>query len=317
MILCYAEFDQDQLKSSSKELASWCLSQSQDFSFFGFSELTAEQQSSLKSSGASRFFELKTTQGSYNCMSWGGALTELVQNQKAKIILASSNTQTKEFIAASTYALEGSIATDVIELQLEAEKVTALKPLYAGKCLSHIKFEGPGPISILMRPNQISLSDVAAAAELQYKKLEVSTSQPQCVLTNVEKGTSQKQDLTEASRIVSGGRGMKEPANFKLLEDLAETLGATVGASRAVVDAGWVDHSMQVGQTGKTVSPNLYIACGISGAIQHLAGMSSSKVVVAINTDKDAPIFEKSTYGIVGDALEIVPKLNEALKNAL
>ena len=174
------------------------------------------------------------------------------------------------------------------------------------------------PIKIvLMRPNQLPVQEGTAGGTPEVKEIPLPQIDLRVIVKDVVKGASEKLDLTEANIIVSGGRGMKGPEHFKLLEELASTLGATVGASRAVCDAGWVPHSMQVGQTGKTVAPTLYIACGISGAIQHLAGMSGSKVIVAINNDPEAPIFQKATYGIVGDVFEVVPKLTEEFKKLL
>jgi electron transfer flavoprotein alpha subunit len=204
------------------------------------------------------------------------------------------------------------LASDCVGLEAKGGKLVARRPMYAGKAYATVEWAGE-PQMATLRANVFPLGEPDPARKAEVVKGSVDTSS-RAKVTAVSATTQGQVQLTEAQVIVSGGRGLKGPENFHLVESLAEAMGAAVGASRAVVDAGWVDHQMQVGQTGKTVSPTLYVACGISGAIQHLAGMSSSKCIVAINKDADAPIFKVANYGILGDVFEVLPKLAEAAR---
>ncbi|HCV43028.1 MAG TPA: electron transfer flavoprotein subunit alpha [Bacteroidetes bacterium] len=212
--------------------------------------------------------------------------------------------------------LEAGLAADCVALKVEAGEIVATRPIYAGKALIDVRVKTASKVFTL-RPNVFTAGagqDGSAKVEKIGVVLDASDFGSTVKDVKVSAG---RPDVTEADIIVSGGRGMKGPENFNLIESLADVLGAGVGASRAVVDAGWRPHDEQVGQTGKTVSPTMYVACGISGAVQHLAGMSSSKYIVAINKDKDAPIFQIADYGIVGDVFDVLPELTTQLKAAL
>jgi electron transfer flavoprotein alpha subunit len=208
--------------------------------------------------------------------------------------------------------LSAGLAADCIALKVEGGDVIATRPVYAGKALIDVKVSTSVKVFTL-RPNVFPATASAEPVAATPFTPSLSDADFGTVVKEVRVATG-RPDVTEADVIVSGGRGMKGPEHFGLIEELAGTLGAAVGASRAVVDAGWRPHDEQVGQTGKTVAPTLYIACAISGAVQHLAGMSSSKYIVAINKDKDAPIFQIADYGIVGDVFDILPALTKEVK---
>lgn len=205
-------------------------------------------------------------------------------------------------------------AADVTELSVEDGALVVTRPRYAGKIFSRDRFDST-PAILTVRPNVFPAARRGAPGTVTRLDVSVNDADFGAIVREIRAAAGEKLDVSEAPIVVSGGRGMKEPENFKLLEELADAFGnAAVGASRAVVDAGWRPHSEQVGQTGKTVSPTLYFAVGISGAIQHLAGMRTSKFIVAINRDAEAPIFKVADYGIVGDLFEIVPRLTEEVR---
>jgi electron transfer flavoprotein alpha subunit len=250
--------------------------------------------------------------GSYATEPYARALAQAVTEAKPAAVLVPFTAMGKDLAPRAAARLGAGLVSDCVSFTAKDGRLEARRPMYAGKAYATVRWEGE-PQMATLRPNVFPLEKPDVSRKAQVVKGNVDTSS-RAKVAAVHAAAAGKVELTEAQIIVSGGRGLKGPENFHLIQGLADALGAAVGASRAVVDAGWVDHQYQVGQTGKTVSPTLYVACGISGAIQHLAGMSTSKVIVAINKDPDAPIFKVASYGLVGDAFEILPKLTEAAK---
>ena len=244
------------------------------------------------------------------------AYTEIISNYanevSADYLIFSNTALGKDLAPHVAVQIDAGILVDCTKLEVTGNEVIATRPIYAGKALLDVKLTSDKKI-FTIRTNVFkpAASENNITAEVEEKELASINNKTRVVEIKKSEG---KLDVAEADIIVSGGRGLKGPENFYLVEELAESFGAAVGASRAAVDAGWRPHREQVGQTGKTVSPTLYVACGISGAIQHLAGMSSSKYIIAINKDKDAPIFGVADFGIAGDAFEILPALTEEIK---
>jgi electron transfer flavoprotein alpha subunit len=228
------------------------------------------------------------------------------------------STHCRELSARLAAHLGVGLAVDCIKIERQDDELVFTRPFYAGKLMEDVSLSGKPAIATL-RPNNFAAlpADPEHRAEIRPLGEKLDAAGLKTVVKEAVASAAGKIPLTEAQIIVSGGRGMKGPDNYAILEELADVLGGAVGASRAAVDAGWRPHADQVGQTGKTVSPVLYIACGISGAIQHLAGMSSSRYIVAINKDPEAPIFKVADYGIVGDLFDVVPLLTEEFKQAL
>lgn len=277
-------------------------------------EVPASAVTELAKYGAENIHSLKGDHlDKYSPEGHANALQAFITKGSYDYVLAGSTSIGKDLIPRIATMFDAGMASEVVNFELSGDTLTGTRPLFAGKCLAKVEVTGPKPHFITVRPNALGLSDSPTGGAGNLVAEGADAGNIRAVIKEIIKGASEKLDLTEANIIISGGRAMKNAENFKILNELADVLGATVGASRAAVDSGYAAHAMQVGQTGKTVAPTLYIACGISGAIQHLAGMRTSKCIVAINTDPDAPIFSKADYGIVGDLFQIVPILKEEL----
>ncbi len=252
----------------------------------------------------------------YSTTAYARIIADAAAAEKADVVLMGASAMGKDCAPRVAVRLDAGLASDCTALKIENGDIIATRPVYAGKALTDVRITSAVKV-ITLRPNVFPAGTPSGSAVAPES---VALALTDADLVTRVTGTSKaagKIDVAEADIIVTGGRGLKGPENFAMIEELAGVLGAAVGASRAVVDAGWRPHEEQVGQTGKTVSPSLYIAVAVSGAIQHLAGMSSSKYIVAVNKDKDAPIFQVADYGIVGDAFEIIPALTRETKTLL
>jgi len=252
----------------------------------------------------------------YTTGAYTSVLNKIIRKEEPQAVLMGNTAIGKDLAPRLAQRLGVGLASDCTGMETDAASFLVFKrPIYAGKAFEYLT-SNVRPILATVRPNTFALAapDASRSAEVVKEAADIDAADLRAILKEVAIAASKRPDLTEANIIVSGGRGMKGPENYVILEALADVIGAAVGASRAAVDSGWKEHKFQVGQTGKTVAPTLYIACGISGAIQHLAGMGSSKFIVAINKDPEANIFNVADYGIVGDLFDVVPVLTEEFK---
>jgi electron transfer flavoprotein alpha subunit len=256
--------------------------------------------------------------GKYSAEGYTAVIVKFIQEHGCDAAVFPASSLGKDLAPRVAARLGAGYLADCTALEVQDGTVVATRPQASGKIIGQVAATGKPPV-ITVRPNVFLPGDNARGGEVQSLDVSVNEADFGAIVREIKAGAAEKLDVGEAPIIVSGGRGLGTPENFKLLEDLAEAFGgkAAVGASRAVVDAGWRPHSEQVGQTGKTVAPTLYIAVGISGAIQHLAGMRTSRYIVAINKDPEAPIFKVADYGIVGDLHQILPRMTEEVRKMM
>ena len=274
----------------------------------------AEYREDLQAYGIHKIVDIQSAEGllSWNPDNWAKAIVQVMEQLGINILFGLTTSQTKDVFPRIAAILDAPLLLDCIGVDLKA--LTAEKSQFSGKTIATFKVRGTHYL-FGIRPNVIEARPAPARAEVL--SLQTQIDDEPLTVQAVKKDSAGTMDLSEAQIIIAGGRGMQNSENYKILHECADVLGAAVGASRVAVDAGWVPHSMQVGQTGTTVSPNLYIACGISGSVQHFAGMKTSGVVVAINTDPQAAMMQHCDYGVVGDLFEVVPIFTRRLKATL
>ncbi len=248
---------------------------------------------------------------------WTPVIAELAGKESPRAIFGPVTSRQRELLARVAARLGVGLCADAVGFKMEGDTLVGIRPVYAGKLVSKVSW-AKGPWVATLRPNVFRPAEAQAGKTAQVEKPSVTIPEAKMkFLERREEAATGLPELTEAEIVISGGRGMKGPENYVILEAMGKVIGAAVGASRAAVDAGWRPHRFQIGQTGRTISPKLYLGFGVSGAIQHLAGMRTSKVIVAVNKDPEAPIFKIADYGIVGDLFEVVPALTQEFKKLL
>ena len=249
----------------------------------------------------------------YSPDAYAAVIAQVARAQEAGVVLMGASVTGKDLMARVAQLLDTSLAQDCVSFRIDGGKVLFTRPLFAGKVLAEVRVTA-NPVMATFRSKAYKAEE--APTSVQVERAQADVPEPLAVVAELMKSATKKLDVTEADLVVSGGRGLQGPENWGILEALVEVLGdgATLGCSRPVSDDGWRPHDAHVGQTGRTVAPDLYIACGISGAIQHVAGIASSKYIVAINKDPEAPIFKVADYGIVGDLFDVVPAMTEAIQ---
>jgi len=289
-----------------------------DVAVLALGALASGEAEKLGSYGADRILHVEGEPlAGYATEAYASGVVAAVERAKPDVLLFGATAQGKDLAPRVAGRLRVGLASDCTAFEIRNGDLVARRPIFAGKAFGTVAWSEARPRAATVRPNTFTPLAPDSSRTAAVESIPMPAVNVRAKVVGFEKSEGEMLDLTEANIIVSGGRAMQGPENFEILRRLCKVLGATLGASRAAVDAGWIDHGHQVGQTGKVVNPSVYFAVGISGAIQHLAGMSSSRTIVAINKDRDAPIFKVADYGIVGDLYQIVPLLTEEFQKAL